>query len=63
MNPLRELYDRAMTYGSEVAPELYEHANLLCFWSNRTGLAPWQTQAWTDEMARTLRPAAVSATD
>jgi phage terminase large subunit-like protein len=54
-SPLRELYDRAMTYGCEVAPDLYVHENLLCFWSNRVGLAPWQTQAWTDEMARTLR--------
>jgi phage terminase large subunit-like protein len=54
-SPLREIYDRAMTYGTEVAPELYEHANLLCFWSHRM-LAPWQTQVWTDEMARTLRP-------
>ena len=56
-SPLREIYDRAMTYGTEVAPELRTDRNLLCFWSNRTGLAPWQSQAWTDEMARTLRPA------
>lgn len=53
-SPLREIFDRAMTYGREVARDLYVHENLLCFWSNRTGLAPWQTQAWTDEMARTL---------
>jgi hypothetical protein len=26
-----------MTYGKQVAPELYAHENLLCFWSNRTG--------------------------
>jgi phage terminase large subunit-like protein len=56
-SPLREIYDRAMTYGVEVAPELRVDRNLLCFWSNRTGLAPWQSQQWTDEMARTLRPA------
>lgn len=54
---MRELYDRAMQYGTEVAPDLYAHENLLCFWSHRTRLAPWQTQAWTDEMARSLRPA------
>ncbi len=54
-SPLRELFDRMMAYGREVARDLYEHENLLCFWSNRTRLAPWQTQAWTDEMARTLR--------
>ena len=46
-----------MQWGTEVARDLYTHENMLMFWSHRTGLAPWQTQAWTDEMARTLRPA------
>jgi hypothetical protein len=39
-SPLREIFDRAMTYGTEVAPELYEHANLLCFWSNPQASRP-----------------------
>jgi phage terminase large subunit-like protein len=54
-SPLREIYDRTMAYGTEVAPGLFVHENLLCFWSHRR-LAPWQTRAWIDEMARTLRP-------
>jgi Phage Terminase len=53
-SPLREIYDRAMAYGTEVTPDLYVHENLLMLWSNRL-LAPWQSESWRAEMLRTLR--------
>lgn len=53
--PLRDLHDRAMEHGEEIAPDLRRDGNLLCFWTNKM-LAPWQRPAWVAEMQRTLRP-------
>src|SRR5258708_17339347 len=39
-SPLRELFNRAMQYGTEVNRDLFVHENLLMLWSNRL-LAPW----------------------
>jgi phage terminase large subunit-like protein len=51
-SPLRDLYDRAMEKGTEIAPDLYVHKNVVCYWTHATR-APWQTQRWVDEMRRT----------
>jgi phage terminase large subunit-like protein len=55
-SPLRDLYDRAMEHGQEIAPDLYRHSNLLCYWTHEMK-APWQRPEWAAEMQRTLRPA------
>jgi phage terminase large subunit-like protein len=55
-SPLRDLYDRAMQKGEEIAPDLRRHEDLLCFW--RYSLVPeMHPQWWLDQQANTLRPA------
>jgi phage terminase large subunit-like protein len=54
-SPLRDLYDRAMQHGQEIAPDLYRDNNLLTYWTNQLR-APWQRPEWVAEMQRTLRP-------
>lgn len=54
-SPLRDIYDRAMKSGVEIAPDLRRDGNLLCYWTHRC-CAPWQSIAWIEEMRRTLRP-------
>jgi phage terminase large subunit-like protein len=54
-SPLRDLYDRAMKSGTEIAPDLRRDGNFLCYWTHEMR-APWQTAAWVNEMRRTLRP-------
>jgi phage terminase large subunit-like protein len=54
-SPLRDLYDRAIEKGGEIAPDLRVHENLLCYWTHEMR-APWQTPQWVSEMRRTLRP-------
>jgi len=53
--PLRDLYDRAMKDGVEIAPDLRVDGNYLCYWTHEMR-APWQTVAWVEEMRRTMRP-------
>jgi phage terminase large subunit-like protein len=53
--PLRDVHDRAMDKGEEIAPDLRVHENLLCYWTHEMR-APWQSAAWVAEMRRTLRP-------
>jgi phage terminase large subunit-like protein len=57
-SPLRDLYDRAMEHGTEIAPDLRVHENLLCYWACEVK-APWQSESWVNEMRRTYasRPA------
>jgi phage terminase large subunit-like protein len=54
-SPLRDLYDRAMAHGEEIAPDLRSHGNFLCYWTHELH-APWQRGEWLEEMRRTLRP-------
>jgi phage terminase large subunit-like protein len=54
--PLRDLYDRALGKGREIAPDLWEQDNLLCFWSH-TPIPQMHPQWWLDQQAQTLRPA------
>jgi phage terminase large subunit-like protein len=54
-SPLRDLYDRAMQHGEEIAPDLRQHGNLLCYWTHELH-APWQRGEWVEEMRRTMRP-------
>jgi phage terminase large subunit-like protein len=54
-SPLRELYDLAMEKGTELAPDLRVHENLLCYWTHECR-APWQSPEWVEDMCRTLRP-------
>lgn len=51
-SPLRDLYDRAMEHGVEIAPDLRVHENALVYWTHEMR-APWQTTAWVEEMRRT----------
>jgi phage terminase large subunit-like protein len=44
-----------MEHGEEIAPELYRHENLLCYWTHEMR-APWQYQKWIDDQKRTSRP-------
>ncbi len=53
---LEELHDRG-TAGEEIAPRLFRSQDLLCFWSHDL-VAPWQTEAWVEQMRRSLRPSA-----
>ncbi|MGO9607219.1 MAG: terminase TerL endonuclease subunit [Candidatus Binataceae bacterium] len=55
-SPFRDLYDRAMERGEEIAPDLRRDGNLLCYWTHECK-APWQSPQWVAEMQRTLRPA------
>jgi phage terminase large subunit-like protein len=54
-SPLRDIYDRTMAHGEALADDLYRDGNLLAYWTHALK-APWQSQAWLDEMRRTLRP-------
>ncbi|MGO9062439.1 MAG: terminase TerL endonuclease subunit [Candidatus Binataceae bacterium] len=54
-SPLRDLYDRAMKDGIEIAPDLRRDGNFLCYWTHACR-APWQSAEWIAEMQRTLRP-------
>jgi phage terminase large subunit-like protein len=54
-SPLRDLYDRAMEKGEEIAADLRVHENMLCYWTHEMR-APWQSPQWVSEMRRTLRP-------
>ena len=51
---LQELYQRGLAQ-QEIAPNLYAGNGILMFWSHDP-VAPWQTQAWIEEMRRSLRP-------
>jgi phage terminase large subunit-like protein len=54
-SPLRDLYDRAMTKGREIGPDLREHENLLCYWRHEP-VPEMHPQWWLDQQAETLRP-------
>ena len=51
---LQTLHRRGLK-GKEVAPDLYEQAKMLMFWTERF-TAPWQTKAWREQMREQLRP-------
>jgi phage terminase large subunit-like protein len=51
---LEGLYRRGLK-GGQIAPDLYAAGGLLMFWSHEF-TAPWQTEAWRDQMRETLRP-------
>ena len=51
---LEELYNRGLRQ-PQIGPDLYAGDGLLMFWSH-TPVAPWQTQAWIDQMRSQLRP-------
>ena len=51
---LESLYKRGLQ-GQQVEPDLYAQLGMLMFWTNGF-TAPWQTQAWADQMRQQLRP-------
>jgi phage terminase large subunit-like protein len=51
---LEPLYKRGIA-GERIAPDLYAQSGMLCFWTNRF-TAPWQTEAWREQMRGQLRP-------
>ena len=51
---LEDLYARGLKQ-PQIGPDLYAGDGLLMFWSH-TPVAPWQTQAWIDQMRSQLRP-------
>jgi phage terminase large subunit-like protein len=51
---LEELYKRGLK-GEQVGPELYAQPGMLCFWTHQF-TAPWQTDAWREQMRSTMRP-------
>ena len=51
---LEELYKRGMAL-PEIGPSLRAGDGMLMAWHHEP-IAPWQTQAWLDEMRRSLRP-------
>jgi phage terminase large subunit-like protein len=51
---LEALYRKGVA-GTEVAPDLYESPGMLCYWTH-TGPAPWQDDAWREQMRQTSRP-------
>jgi phage terminase large subunit-like protein len=51
---LEKLYKRGLK-GEQIAPDLYRQPGMLMFWSHKP-VAPWQTQAWLDQMRDQLRP-------
>jgi phage terminase large subunit-like protein len=53
-NLLESLHKRGLQ-GKEVEPDLYAAGGLLMFWTNLF-TAPWQTDAWREQMAQQLRP-------
>ncbi|MGI8851883.1 MAG: terminase TerL endonuclease subunit [Methyloceanibacter sp.] len=51
---LEDLYARGLKQ-PQIGPDLYAGDGLLMFWSH-TPVAPWQTQAWIEQMRAQLRP-------
>ena len=51
---LEGLYKRG-TARQQIAPDLYAAGGLLMYWSNKFS-APWQTEAWREQMREQLRP-------
>jgi hypothetical protein len=51
---LEELYNRGLK-GEQVGPDLYAQPGILCFWTHEF-TAPWQTDAWREQMRSTMRP-------
>ncbi len=53
---LEELWERGKK-GEEISPAMYRTDRLLMFWTHRP-VAPWQTDAWLEQMRDQLRPTA-----
>ncbi|MGH3631809.1 MAG: terminase TerL endonuclease subunit, partial [Sciscionella sp.] len=51
---LEELHKRGLQ-GVQIAPDLYRQPGMLMFWTNRL-CAPWQSEAWREQMRGQLRP-------
>ena len=51
---LEKLHERGLALPL-VGPDLRAGDGMLCFWSH-VPIAPWQTEAWVEEMRRSLRP-------
>jgi phage terminase large subunit-like protein len=51
---LEELYKRGLSH-PQVGTDLHAGGGLLMFWSH-TPIAPWQTEAWIEQMRSQLRP-------
>jgi phage terminase large subunit-like protein len=51
---LERLYKQGLQ-GEEIEPSLYEQPGLLMAWHHEP-IAPWQDQAWLEQMRRQLRP-------
>jgi phage terminase large subunit-like protein len=51
---LEGLYKQGLQ-GEEIAPDLYAQPGMLMFWTHDCP-APWQTEAWREQMRRQLRP-------
>jgi len=51
---LEALYRRGLK-GKQVAPDLYAGDGMLMLWTNKF-TAPWQTEAWREQMRQQLRP-------
>jgi hypothetical protein len=51
---LERLYKRGIS-GQQIAPDLYVNGGLLMYWS-RAFTAPWQTEAWREQMREQRRP-------
>jgi len=51
---LQALYKRGLG-GEQIEPDLYEQDGMLCFWTHEL-TAPWQTEAWREQMRAQLRP-------
>ncbi len=50
---LESLYKRGLQ-GEQIAPDLYRSDSMLMFWTNSCP-APWQTEAWREQMRQQLR--------
>lgn len=51
---LEGLYKKA-TGGKKITPDLYQAPGLLCYWTHDLK-APWQTEAWREQMRGQARP-------
>lgn len=51
---LESLYKKAIA-GEQIASDLYESPGMLAFWTHECP-APWQTDAWREQMRQQLRP-------
>ncbi len=51
---LESVYKRALV-GKEIEPDLYQQDGMLAYWTH-TCPAPWQTEAWREQMRAQLRP-------